>query len=921
MKNLMTTIFLLPILLFICCNEINDENSTFHTKPSAAGTISGVNDKYERYNYEKNMLVDPASGEMPDRIRLLELEFAKTQPKGSSSVMGETLEWEAAGPYNYAGRTRDIEYDINNENILLAAAVSGGIWRSTDGGSNWEKTFHPTSLHSVTDIVQDQRVGNTNRWFAVSGESFGNSASDIGAAYQGGAIYRSSDNGLSWETINTDDYSIEITNSIRYQSRILVDPSNEENDILYIASYNGILRSEDDGQSWERVLTGSTSGNTDIAVSSNGGLFATVDGPNDRAYYSADGLNWINISPDGYPTSTARMIVAIDPNNENIVYFYGATFDGSGVFMSSPLPGGAGSEYGIFRYTLVDTTGNSATGTWENLSDFLPHGQGYGNDCNGQFGYNLALAVSPLDSNVILFGGNNLFRTTDRFEDVNNIQKIAGFKSDSIIPPNLDIDDQDIIDNNHVDFHSIKFLPEIAQVLIGSDGGLAKTSDYLADEVAWQTLNNGYQTAQFYHIKIGNENYGNNLISGGLQDVGTLMRAGNQIENPWTQALGADGGFTYFSSDGFHYASLILGSLWKEQIDENGNVLARADITPTGSFNQSFINPFLLDPSDDNILYYAAGNRIWRNDELDNISVDNGPNGTTGWTLFPGSVSGSVSCFTTQEGPDRTLYVGTTNGRIYKLTEPHNSTPTFNLFAPTASLGRNISSISIDPSNADHLIFCVSNYNSYSIYTTFDGGVNWEKAAGNLEENDNGTGNGPSCRWVEILNTPDGNVYIVGTSTGIYATSLLDNVATTWVDIGEETVGNIVVSSLDVRQSDGTMVLGTHGNGVYRTQLTSIIDVPIATSDLGKLIETTVFPNPASDYLYIQSDQNITWEGITIVNTAGQVLHSFDKNKVHMVEGTIALNIQSLSPGIYFLQLSGNKGEKEMIKFIQSGMN
>jgi len=45
---------------------------------------------------------------------------------------------------------------------------------------------------------------------------------------------------------------------------------------------------------------------------------------------------------------------------------------------------------------------------------------------------------------------------------------------------------------------------------------------------------------------------------------------------------------------------------------------------------------------------------------------------------------------------------------------------------------------------------------------------------------------------------------------------------TIWVQKGPETIGNVVVDMIDVRQSDGFVVVGTHGNGVYSTYVTHL---------------------------------------------------------------------------------------------------
>ena len=85
--------------------------------------------------------------------------------------------WTQVGPDTLGGRTRALAIDVNDGNTLIAGAVSGGIWKSTDGGASWTQTLTPTQLLSVTTIAQDTRTGNTNTWYAGTGEYTGNSAS------------------------------------------------------------------------------------------------------------------------------------------------------------------------------------------------------------------------------------------------------------------------------------------------------------------------------------------------------------------------------------------------------------------------------------------------------------------------------------------------------------------------------------------------------------------------------------------------------------------------------------------------------------------------------------------------------------------------------------------------------------------------
>ena len=48
---------------------------------------------------------------------------------------------------------------------------------------------------------------------------------------------------------------------------------------------------------------------------------------------------------------------------------------------------------------------------------------------------------------------------------------------------------------------------------------------------------------------------------------------------------------------------------------------------------------------------------------------------------------------------------------------------------------------------------------------------------------------------------------------------------TEWTQIGTEIIGNVVVENIRYRESDGKLIVGTHGTGVYSTIITSIYDV------------------------------------------------------------------------------------------------
>ena len=68
------------------------------------------------------------------------------------------LDWKELGPDNIGGRNRTILIDSENNNLMYAGGVSGGLWYSTDAGLSWNKTTPGDNAEvlTVTCIVQDE---------------------------------------------------------------------------------------------------------------------------------------------------------------------------------------------------------------------------------------------------------------------------------------------------------------------------------------------------------------------------------------------------------------------------------------------------------------------------------------------------------------------------------------------------------------------------------------------------------------------------------------------------------------------------------------------------------------------------------------------------------------------------------------------
>ena len=101
--------------------------------------------------------------------------------------------------------------------------------------------------------------------------------------------------------------------------------------------------------------------------------------------------------------------------------------------------------------------------------------------------------------------------------------------------------------------------------------------------------------------------------------------------------------------------------------------------------------------------------------------------------------------------PANILYIGTQNKRIYRVDDADVGDPSV-VQLPNITTGGNsyCTDIAINPTNTDEIMVVFSNYSVYSLFHSIDGGQSWNKAAGNLEQNNSGSGNGPSCRDAEI---------------------------------------------------------------------------------------------------------------------------------------------------------------------------
>ncbi|MBZ5589456.1 MAG: hypothetical protein LAO05_12920 [Acidobacteriia bacterium] len=754
--------------------------------------------------WEWMRLRDPKTGKIPVGIAGRENAFARRLAADTGQMSPPlAAQWLSRGPAKVGGRTKAVAIDVLNENTILAGGVSSGMWKSTDGGLSWRKTTALSELQSVSCIAQNTAPGKQNIWYYGTGEGWptyrgGAPAGPLGSdsSYRGDGIFKSIDGGETWTHLSstatgnpTRDLPFSFVSSL---ATFGVDG-------VYAATSTGLYVSADGGDTWDHVLDfGASYPVTEVAIGPGGTAYATIGGagPANGIYSSTDGTRWQNINPPGWPAKTLRTVIGVVPSNPHKVFFFCA--EDEPTFLVTHL----------YRYT--ESSG------WTDLRANLP----WGGDMITYGGNMLAFKVKPDDENTMFLGSTGLFRSMN------------GGQSFELIGGGTDF---------HVDQHAIVFYPSSARKMIaGNDGGLFRAADNLApspvdpnsgeNHIPWQSLNNGYRTTQFYTVAVDHGTPGSRLISGGMQDNGCQISSSPDPNAAWQLLVWGDGGFSTINNGGQrHYTSnsatlFVLRHMFVNGTDQ------MTEITPTQARMGLWLAPFILDPHDTRIMYLPAGRDLWRNSNLDQIPYVFPPKPTDiNWDRLTNATltNNAISALAMSEALPRRLYYGAafdTGWGLYRIDDPQIGQPS-PVALPTGGLPREnpyIGCICVDPRDVDKLLVVFPDYGVISIFESEDGGMSWTPVAGNLEEHSDGSGDGPSVRWVSVLYVQNKPVYFAATSVGLFSTTKLAGPDTRWVQEGASTLGNIVVDMVDVRQSDGYVAVGTQGNGVYTTNVSEL---------------------------------------------------------------------------------------------------
>ena len=916
----------------------------------------------QRLQHEFQMLRNPVTGRIPADFHEMELKAASMIParnqdynplisgiQGSAGSLNQNT-YLSVGPNNVGGRSRALGIDRRNKNIMITGGTTGGIFRSTDGGTNWTFVSPVDDIRSVNSITQDPL--NPNTWYVGTGEVFYSvSTADI-AGTVGWGVFKSTDNGQTWSKLaaTQDANENQFNGQFDLVHRIAVHPTTSA---VYAAVHNRIEKSSDGGATWTTVLGGtvansSLSGICDVIIPSDGSrIFAAFSGLNADSTLvgiwtstAGDANTWTRIAggqrlgidsvagwaPHGV---WGRPVLALNTANTKLFVLYK---NGNSATGSSPKP-----EADLFSANI--SSNNPASYTWTNLDSFVPNEptaiSGINPYTTQFFGYDMSITPKPDNDNILFIGGTILERVDlTQTTAAKKFHRVGGY-GEGFFPAS---ENNFIYPNHHPDIHGVYFPPNTADTMLtASDGGIHKTTtSVMADTVQWQPMVTNLQTLQYQFVNIYPD-VDATWIIGGAQDNGTLVNLNAPSDLSQDEIGSGDGAscaISRFTKNGATwkqamYLTVSQGTLYRSNFTWSFNSSTNQlnyvsntfdDITPTGlAGNGQWLTLILNDPDSTEHLYYNYKNRIYRTTTASTVTSGS-------WTELTGventvPSTANVSAWTISKNTTGTkyLYFGTDGGKIYRLNNANAvaaSAATPVDITPTAMTTNSyVAGVSVNPRNADTVLVVVSNYDDgttvQNIFWTGNATSatpTWQVLDGALEP--------VSSQSCAIVVKNSGVEYYVGTSVGLYSTTTINGNSTSWLQEGSGQMKRAIIRSLVNRQPDNTLVVGTHGDGAFIAQIgdavnigNTITAVPTIVND--KNFISNAYPTVSAGKVYYTIGNLYTVKKLVIqvIGINGQQIYY---NESSYENG--AIDLSNYARGNYILTIASDDGRYKFIR-------
>jgi photosystem II stability/assembly factor-like uncharacterized protein len=240
------------------------------------------------------------------------------------------LHFRPLGPEG--NRVASIIGEPGNASVVYVGAADGGVWKTTDGGTNWTPIFDGENVSAVGALAMAPTAHDVI--WAGTGEPW-----LIRPYYtMGDGVYKSTDAGRTWQHMGLDKTG--------HIARIIVDPHDAN--VVFVCAIGeafrqqherGVFRTSDGGATWQQILyVNDGTGCSDLAVdpSDSKTLYAGMwqleihrwnlnsGGPSSGVYVTRDGgANWTKIAGHGLPAADyplGKVAVGVAPNNPNRVY-------------------------------------------------------------------------------------------------------------------------------------------------------------------------------------------------------------------------------------------------------------------------------------------------------------------------------------------------------------------------------------------------------------------------------------------------------------------------------------------------------------------------------------------------------------------------------------------------------------------------
>lgn len=742
---------------------------------------------FAKLHLDRDGMVAPWSAKSLEAVQAAtSLPLAPIGPE----VMSVNGSWTFQGPSsisngeNFLGRVESVAFHPTNANTLYVGTGTGGLWRTINGGSNWVALTDNLPSLSVASVVVQQN--NANIIYILTGDGDGGNQWNYYVKERSSGVFRSTDGGVTWQTTGLNWNR---SDAPRYGYKLIQSPNNSS--LLLAATSDGIYRTTDAGTTWTRVQTGEF---TDIVFRENN--------PNSVAAVRFGSSNLFK-SSDGGETWTTHTIPNTSGlgNTRHMLATTAARTDSVYILMG---PEGNGNFRGLYRHQWA-ASGNNGFTLMTNTPNVLS-GATDGTGDGGFAWWAIGFGVNRTNSAQMLVGGVIGRRSTNGGQTITAAHGTL-----------------------HADIHGYFQNPLDNSVYCAHDGGLSRSTNY---GTSWTLISTGLNVTQYYRIStIPNNNL---LVLGGTQDNGHHVRYTNTTEYRHTLTCcdGMDNAI-HPSTPGIIYMSSQYGGL-------NRSTDSGKTWTAIRTERSTWVAPIALHTATPTTIFKAENTGIWRST---NSGISSWANiGADGRGAMAQGVNNNNRFYAASEG--LTLRrSNNVNAAVAGDVAWTTISGTANWPAAADLQGTQITSIAVNPANADQVWITLSGYsNGFKVLRSNTAGADWTNLTGNLP-------NMPvHCIKIRSTGNNTWEAY-VGTDVGVF----MRTEAFGWTYFSNN-LPRVIVT--DIELTNEYIYAGTYGRGIWRSLLYS--NCPQTANYVLSYNNERVF----------QAAQSITSSG-TIIGTVG----------------------------------------------------